>query len=146
MDEFSQYHLLIFSSLIFLTNFIFAYFTQRYIYSLLFFLLTITSVFFHSTYDFYIMLFDKIAILSIVSYGSYMLWNSKYEYIHNKIIFCGIVFTFLLTLYLYIYGYFTQQYCFDNQFGNYYHALIHLISSFGHHMILFLHLSSFGAT
>ena len=40
--------------------------------------------------------------------------------------------------FLFFYGYCTNQYCYDPQYGNHYHCLLHGISSLGHHGILLL--------
>ena len=51
-----------------------------------------------------------------------------------------VVFTFLFVVYLYAYGYIITNYCFHPQIytADKYHSLIHILSSFGHHLITFL--------
>ena len=130
-------NLLFLSSFIFITNVFSALFNELYLYSFLFLLLAITSLNYHSNNTIFANIIDKIAITMIVIYGAYTLYNKRDE---NKIIICLIVLTFLLCIYMYIYGYFTETYCFypDKCLGNYYHVLLHLIGSFGHHLIIFL--------
>ena len=51
-----------------------------------------------------------------------------------------IVFTFLATIFLYVYGFFYNKFCFseDLNIANTYHVLMHFIGSFGHHLIVWL--------
>jgi hypothetical protein len=51
-----------------------------------------------------------------------------------------IIITFLLCIYLYIYGFIVKKYCFyhDKCIAEKYHFIMHLISSIGHHLIIFL--------
>lgn len=130
--------ILIISSFIFLTNTAAAFYKQYYLYAILFGILTITSLIYHSNPNIYINIIDKIAILSIAIYGGYMLYHKLN--IDQLINICIIVFTFLLVNFLYIYGYFVNAYCFheDKCIGNRYHALMHVIGSIGHHFIIFL--------
>ena len=141
---------LVFSSLIFITNVLTAYYKQDFIYSSLFFSLTVTSVLFHSNPNIYLNIIDKISIFSIFLYGSYQLSQKISHQISQQIsqpIAIGhsgqillIFATFLATIYLYFYGYWFQKYCFHEnpQIGDQYHSLVHLIGSIGHHLILFL--------
>ena len=141
-----KYPGLVFSSLIFITNVLTAYYKRDYIYSSLFFSLTVTSILFHSKPNLYLNIIDKISIFSIFLYGSYQLSQkiSQPITIGNTIGYSGqillIVATFLATIYLYIYGYWFQKYYFHEnpQIGDQYHSLVHLIGSIGHHLILFL--------
>ena len=129
---------LVFSSLIFITNVLTAYYKQDYIYSSLFFMLTVTSIIIHGNSNLYSNIVDKISIFSIFLYGSYQLSQkiSPEKYPMGLLILA----TFLATIYLYFYGYWFQKYCYDEhpQTSNQYHALLHLIGSIGHQLILFL--------
>lgn len=144
-------NILVFSSLLFSTNSITALYKEYYVYSLLFLQLTVTSILFHLTYNFYINILDKISILCIVFYGSILFYDKFYEYhsidthligyrIQFEISKYVIILSFLLTLFLFIYGYWTEQYCYDKEenVGNYYHFVLHCLSSIGHHCIIFL--------
>ena len=145
-----KYPGLVFSSLIFITNVLTAYYKRDYIYSSLFFSLTVTSILFHSKPNIYLNIIDKISIFSIFLYGSYQLSNKISQQISQPITIGNtigntgqillIVASFLATFYLYIYGYWFQKYCFHEnpQIGDQYHSLVHLIGSIGHHLILFL--------
>jgi len=129
---------LICSSIVFITNIITAYYKQDFIYSSLFFMLTITSVFFHSKPNIYYNIIDKISIFSVFLYGSYQL--SRKISSEKTLPILLIVASFLATIYLFFYGFWFQNYCFheDKQIANQYHALLHLIGSIGHHLIIFL--------
>jgi len=131
-------NILVFTSLLFLTNMIAALYKHYYDYALLFMLLTITSVIVHTNeFNIYINLIDKISVAGIVLYGGYLLYQKMP--IDNRIIMICIYVTFILSIWLYIYGYITKQYCFHPEESIYlfYHGFMHLISSIGHHLIIF---------
>ena len=84
------------------------------------------------------LIIDKVAVMAIVLYGGYMLYN-KIE-INKQIQVCIIVSTFVSVIFLYFYGYCTNSYCYypDKCMGDKYHSLLHIISSIGHHLVIFL--------
>ena len=127
----------IISSFIFATNIITAYlYKQYYIYSILFTSLTLTSFVYHSNSNIYTNIIDKCAIGSIVLYGSHMLYN---KFNMDKLLEIILVFScFFSILFLFFYGYYNKKYCYDPDWGNHYHCLLHFISSLGHHIIIFL--------
>jgi len=136
--EYLTQHLLIFSSIIFVINASVAFRYGYYFYSFLFLSLTMTSVLFHTFKNLYTFVFDKMVIFMIFLYGSYMLYH---KFRMNKIgLISLIVFTFLLTVYFFYYGYLTNSYCYDPNVmvGNFYHSLVHIIGAFGHQMIMLL--------
>jgi hypothetical protein len=130
--------ILFYSSFLFLTNILSALIHEYYIYAFLFTILTITSVLYHSTKYFYANILDKCAILAIVVYGGWLVYNKlNYDNIIKTII---VVLFFLLCIMLYFYGYYYKKYCYDpNRYiGDQYHCRLHILSSFGHHFIAFL--------
>jgi hypothetical protein len=137
-NENENLNILILSSLFFITNIVSALYKKYYVYSFAFVFLTITSLLYHSNKNIYTNIFDKCGILFVVFYGGYMLY-SKLKNV-NKFIYIAILITFWLTIFFYFYGYVTKQYCFHSNIsiGDKYHALIHLISSIGHHLIILL--------
>lgn len=139
--EQKETNILIFSSMIFITNSLAALYKKYYIYSLFFFLLTLTSLAHHSHYTFYTNIIDKIAVSLVVFYGGYMLHN-KYcrEDCFSKLLTGVVIMFFLSTLYLYMYGYCIDNYCFHPEISSRknYHALMHILGSIGHHFIIFL--------
>lgn len=130
--------ILLLSSLFFVTNILTAYFSEQYLYSFLFFILTITSLIVHYRDNYYTNVIDKIAVLSIVLYGGYMLF---YKITTDKWLNClMIIITFLICVYLYIYGFIVKEYCFCDKkcIADTYHVIMHIISSIGHHFIIYL--------
>jgi hypothetical protein len=130
--------ILLFSSLIFITNIMTTYYKEYNLYSFLFLILTITSLVVHSNDNIYTNLIDKFAVSCVVVYGAYILLNkANLERFANVFI---IVALFLITIFLYVYGYFTKKYCFCNEISTAekYHCALHIISSIGHHFIIFL--------
>jgi hypothetical protein len=139
-----EYTSCFYSSFIFLTNVIVAYWYEYYFYGRLFFLLIITSILFHSIHNnIYSNINDKIAILCIVLYGGNLFFH---KFLTNEtsvkywVFSFFIVSAFLLTLYLFIYGYITNSFCFyeDRNKANLYHSLLHIISSIGHNLIIMM--------
>ena len=121
--------MLIYTSLLFISNGIHAFLKKRFLYSFLFFLLTLTSILFYSFPSIYTNIFDKVAILLVVSYGAY-LFSFKHPF-QQFVIFI----TFLFTIIFFFFGYFTKDFCYGPQ-GDDYHAALHAISSLGHHLII----------
>jgi len=135
------------SSLAFITNALHAYVRHYYLYSALFCALTITSVIYHSRLwecnAVYII--DKIAVYCVVACGGYIFFNTRMESersLCNACISCFIASTFGAVLYLYYYGFKNNDYCFHphTNISSYYHSILHIISSIGHHFILMLRL------
>jgi Na+/H+-translocating membrane pyrophosphatase len=148
------------SSFVFINHSFVAFIYQEYIYSILFLQLFITSIIYHFYRDLEIYnnnsnnntnliktgisIIDKISIFSIFLYGLYifsmkMITIEKYKLKEIIMILC-ICASFLTTIFLFYYGYYTNSYCYtpDNKIADYYHALVHLVGSFGHYMIMFL--------
>ena len=129
--EIQLYH----TSTIFLLNTILALYYGYYLYSLTFLILCLSSICTHMTNDDSALLIDKIAIYLIVLQGGLMLLD-KYKKLDMYIIF--ILFTFVFCIYIYHYGYCTNQYVFskDKIYAKKYHALMHIIGSLGHCAII----------
>jgi NhaP-type Na+/H+ or K+/H+ antiporter len=137
----NEHNLCAFTSIIFLTNAILALLYEYYLYSLAFLILTITSIIVHLHNNIYTLLIDKIPICFIIFYGGYLLYKKWDITSIRNLLFIGvIVSTFLLTVYLYVYGYCTNQYCYnlDNTIGVLYHSILHLICCLGHNLIILL--------
>ena len=151
-------NILFYSSFIFITNICSAGYNQYFFYSFLFLFLTITSIIYHYPSDnITIDILDKICILSIITYGGYIfynktkvinqiLYNRNIKGIYNNVFIKYIIYIsivvlcFLSTIFLYAYGYIVEQYCFHKHkyTSDVYHGLLHLLSSIGHHFIVFL--------
>ena len=130
--------LLFWSSLCFATNMWTSFFTQQYLYSFFFASLTISSLLVHSWHTVWTNLWDKIWVMSIIVYGGRKMCIKWYS--SNPIMLSLCVATFLCCVWVYTYGYYTQSLCFSQDVtkGNMYHAYMHVIASFGHHIIIFL--------
>ena len=128
--------ILFWSSLVLMTNMWAAYMTGQYLYSMFFGSLVISSLVHHTRQTLATNLWDKLWIGSIVLYGgwkTFIKWGSSdFTYM------MGCVLAFFFVVWVYVYGFFTQSFCFDPLYGDRYHALLHIVSSIGHHMIIFL--------
>ena len=138
----------VYSSLIFVTNVFLALYYNHYLYSVLFLCLTITSIIHHTYNTVYTGIIDKIPVYAIILYGGFIFYN-KYIITNIKdntnssitnIKAALIVITFLLVVFLYTYGYLTDNYSFhpSHSVSQMYHSLLHIISSIGHHLIISL--------
>ena len=132
-----------YSSFVFIVNSAIAYYYEYYTYSIIFAILFITSILYHSTYNIYTNLLDKIGITLVVSYGGWLFYDKLLRIdlsCMSYTLSIAIITTFLTTIYLFYYGYFFSKYCFceDAIIANYYHSILHVISSFGHLLIIIL--------
>ena len=121
-----------YSSFIFLKNVILFLYLGYTFYAFLFLCLWLTSVLYHSNPSTTNYILDKLSIFGVVVYGGYLFFT-KLHYISIKIAII-IVVSFLATVFLYVYGYMVQQYCFDKKRkrANRFHSGLHIISCIGH--------------
>ena len=128
--------ILLYSSVVFITNVLSTYYYGDYVYCLLFCALTASSLMFHYNSNIYTNIIDKTCILGVVSYGGYVIYNKTTP--ENLVEITFVISTFIITIILFFYGYWTNSYCYhpDTYIGNKYHCMLHMISSFGHHLIL----------
>jgi len=131
---------MVLSSLLFITNTSMAFIYGDYLYSLFFSYVTATSLLYHSNNknNVYTNILDKIGICSIVTYGGYTLYMKSCT--DNMFLVSSVVLLFVFVNYMYIYGYYTNQYCFDSQIctGNHYHSLLHIFTCIAHNIIIML--------
>ena len=135
-----------YSSFIFLVNVFVASYYKYYLYAILFFALFITSIIYHCDYNNMTVKFiDRVAIAFVVLYGGYLFWTkmtTKPDLTILTKIFMSILIlcTFFGTIYLYCYGYLTNQFCFYDDFNIacLWHSLVHCMGSFGHICIVLL--------
>lgn len=136
------YNSCFYSSFIFLVNSIVAFYFGYMFYSIIFFILLLTSLIVHSTHNIYAMIIDKIVILLIVFYGGYLFYTKCLRPIDCKqsVYIILIISTFMITIYLYYYGYLNTKYCFceNKQVANLYHSFLHFVSALGHILIVLL--------
>jgi len=133
----SDINKLVFSSMVFLTNMVVAFYYKYYLYSFIFLCLTITSYWHHSHYTEFSYIFDKMAVFSVVLYGGYLFYIKTIQVSDqpNPILSAMIVATFLATICLYYGGYCFHE---DKNKADWYHSLMHILSSIGHHFIIIL--------
>ena len=110
----NQHNLLFFSSFIFITNAITAYYKNDIPYCILFASLTATSLTVHTYDNIYTNKLDKFVITCVVLYGAYRLTNKISPETQIFTLFL-IVLTFLSNILLYSYGYYSNQFCFHPQ-------------------------------
>ena len=70
-----------------------------------------TYIYSFSFESYYTNLLDKIFIIGIIGYGGNVLYKKINE--ENKIYVGSIIITFLLSIFLFYYGYCTNNYCFN---------------------------------
>jgi len=134
-----DYSITFYSCSVFITNAIHALVMNNMVYSCLFTGLFITSVVMRMYSNIYTVILDKIVIGLVVLYGGKLFLdkvnnNGIFKYLLLNAL---IILTFLLTIFLYSYGYIVSSYCFGEN-GDAWHGFMHCISSVGHHLILFL--------
>ena len=129
-----------YSTLIFITNVIVAYQYGYYLYSALFTILIITSLFYHSTKTVTAYWIDKTIAFSIVGYGGYVFFDKIANGVTNYLYSTIIVGTFLATIVLYYYGRAYKYFCFDDDQdkSDRWHQLMHVLTSIGHNFIVIM--------
>ena len=105
-------NVLVYTSLIFITNILTALYKEYYLYAFLFFMLTITSVIVHTHDTIYTNALDKMSVMLVVIYGGNMLWN-KYLLCGSLSVFVVCI-AFIFCIYVYLYGYLRENYCFHS--------------------------------
>lgn len=125
----------VWSSLLFITNAINAFYNGHKVYSILFALLTITSVINHMDTTPIKQMADKACVYMIVLNGAYIFFQKNYE----PIIIGAIIALFISTIILYNIGKITCTMCFhpEDAIKHNYHVLMHFLASLGHHLIIF---------
>lgn len=131
-----------YSSFLFLINTAICWYYGDFIYASLFFALFVTSIIVHSYNNIYTILIDKLSIIGVVLYGGYIFWEKCREpgdiekLVHGVL----IVYTFIVTIFLYYFGYLYKKYCFceNREVANIWHSFLHLVSCIGHGMIICL--------
>jgi hypothetical protein len=136
------------SPLIFIINVFMGIYCNYFLYSLLFLFLIITSIIHHTYYTEFTNIIDKVSILYVILYGTLLFYQKIYcidininmSNMINLIYIFMIIITFISVFYLYHYGYYNKQYCFDDDIiiAYQYHSMIHYITFFSHSLIMFL--------
>ena len=130
----------VYSSFFILISAILALYKKYYIYAFLLFILVITSFCFHYYTNKFTFIIDQIAVVVIIVYSFYLFCYKIYvkrqlKLFNNKtvILMCLIIISFLIVCHLFVYGYYTKQYCFnkDKNIGESNHSLLHVVSCYG---------------
>lgn len=127
--------LLVYSSFVFLTNAATSFYKKYVVYFLMFLCLTLTSIVFHSNPTYLKMRVDQCLVAAVVLYGGWLFYKKLPA---RPVWVAAVLSTFVLAVFLYMYGFYTQQYCFDpdKTVGDQYHCLLHGVASLGHHLII----------
>lgn len=120
----------VYSSFIFLMNSMLLY--KKYYYSLSFKIIFLTSVVFHSNRTLITFLIDQLAILNIILYDLYYLYNTlTFSFYHCILLLC-VVLCFIISVILFCYGYLFKCFCYDPVHSDYYHSWVHYLFFLGH--------------
>jgi hypothetical protein len=135
-DICSYKNICIYSSLFFVITAIVAFINKNYIFGVIALFLTITSLIVHSCSTNYTFFIDKISIYMIVIYSFYFLYKKcsiKKINLRLIILLCFIFATFFISIYLYYYGYYSNQFSFDKDINiaRLHHFYLHFISAYG---------------
>ena len=132
--------LLAISPLVFTTNVVAAIYKSNYLYATALLTLILTSIEFHSNPSrSFIGIFDRIAVYLVVCYGWYTFYNLKLGQNAISHLWRGLILsTFFFCIWVYYYGYVEKQLCFhpNKEIGDRWHAIMHIIGSIGHNMII----------
>jgi len=122
-----------YSSFVFFINVIFCFSRLEFVYGFLFLTLFATSISFYTYNDLIPFLLDQLSVFMIVIYGICFFLSKKKRWPYLGVVLC----TFLATVFLYVYGYYTQSYCYG-YYEEEWHSFLHILSSIGHLAILFM--------
>lgn len=134
-----------YSSFLFLLNSLNAWMHGHPLYASAWAGLTTSSILYHSyprsSLRMYVYLADQLFIVCVAGCGGEIVYRKMHHLSTVYDILCAkcILWTFFIAIGLYFYGYATQRYCHDPdiELANLYHATLHLVSSVGHHLVLF---------
>ena len=129
-----------YSSFFFLVISVSLFLLQEEVYGVLFGFLFVTSLVYRIFPHVLTLILDKLAIMYVVLYGAEYFWESIQQHRMDPECIVLISFIFLTVLYLYYGGYWMSKYCFDSDkaLGEMWHAFVHMLSCFGHVMIVIL--------
>ena len=132
-------NVLFYSSFVFITNIILAYYVDEPIYFLLFSMLLTTSLIVHYTQDIFVYYCDKVVIYSIFFYGFLVFSMKLYKIntLYQMLLTVLVVFCFVMCVYIYD-NYSNINLVILNKEGYFYHILVHLVGSIGHNLIMLL--------
>ena len=123
------------SSLLFTTNVLHLYKKKDTLYFYSFAGLLTASVLNHQTSKKVLYYIDRACIVSVIYFGG----KNYFQYAPINSLSLSVPFNFCTVFWLYYYGYSQNKYCFDkdDKKRNYYHILLHLLSSISHNIITY---------
>ena len=107
---------------------------KYYIHSLLFLFLFTTSILFYTQETTFYFIIDQIAIILCVLYGLYLYYH-KFKLSYLSVI---ILYSFIFSTLLFYGGYYLNEFCYCETYGNIWHSIIHILCLIGHTFIIFL--------
>ena len=137
----------VYSSFLFLISAILALYKKYHIYGFLLVVLLITSLSFHYYKTKHTFIMDQIVITIVIIYSFYLFCKKNYIYYKLKIfnskksLLTALIFiTLLLDIHLFVYGYYTNEYCYnkDKNIGELHHSLLHFITTYGFNTLIIL--------
>jgi hypothetical protein len=130
--------ILVLTSLYLFTNFIVGFLKKYYVYALIFFTLTFTSIINHTTHHPSANQIDLTVVWSVGLYGAYHLIT--HMSLEKWYLVPLILFFFSGTVIFYYYGRENGLFCFDKDpiLAKMYHGYLHIVGSIAHHLIMAL--------
>ncbi len=131
---------LVASCLVYLSNVFTCWIMGEITYAKWFGALVATSLVYHTNSNIYANIIDKVSIAGVVGYGGYTYLQHMWGEDKDALGVYLPLATFITVCIFYIVGYWCKGFCFDieHRISTRYHALLHVISSIGHHAILLL--------
>jgi hypothetical protein len=129
---------LVLTPLIMLTNISAAFFTKQYIYMAISAGLLLSSVIYHYTYTNAAKLIDKFFVYVFIAFGGYTFYTKCGSAASNLFKIVSIMAFFIFSIVVYTVGKKYECFCFDPTLyvANFFHGLMHILSSFGHNLII----------
>ena len=130
--------MLISTSFIFLTNILAAFCTKQYIYTIISACLFISSIVYHYLYTDIIKWIDQFFVYAFITFGGYTFYTKCGTKSSNWCKIASIWAFFIFSIVVYTVGQKYECFCFDptQYVSNFYHGLVHILSSLGHNMII----------
>ena len=127
------------STCLFFTNLLAVLVKKEKIHTILCSALLITSFLFHSSNrNIILMRIDETVVGMALVYATYCvlrknIWSEK-----NLVATLVWIISATIGIIIFVYGYFTDSFCYHPEFGNWYHALMHGFGSLAHHCTILI--------
>ncbi len=129
---------LVLTPFIILTNILAAFFTKQYIYMAISAGLLSSSAIYHYTYTNIAKWIDKFFVYAFITFGGYTFYTKFGTASSNWCKIISIWAFFIFSIVVYTVGQKYECFCFDPTLyvANFFHGLMHILSSFGHNLII----------